>query len=593
LKIVFFSPNSGIWLHAFPEALLAESLEKQGHEIFYMTCDKVFQNYCITMSANGLGIDSAKEEREKICLECNQKRDFTMSRFGFKSENISAYLTEKDFHEASELIQIKKINSLFEYKESSIPIGKIASYETLLRFKKKSLNFNYIEENFYRTNFFNTILSKRASDRWLESLQPDTIITYNSCYSINRAVEINSINRNIPVYTIHAGEIFGDRLSRLMITKFNLLENSYHIKRQFNELNANTFFNIVTVNDYLLQVKELFAGNHFLAYSAGVESSVLNVREYFGIATSQKVLLATLSSYDEMIAGEITELVKFSYKGVYQTQIDWLLDLIEFVRNKDEYFLIVRVHPREFPNKRENRFSGHGQMIKETLVNLPKNCRVNLPDDNISLYALALETNLLLNAWSSTGEEMSLFGIPVLHYDDEMAIYPMSIAHIAKSKNEYFELIESLSAKMKNSFDISLVIKWITFKTNFTTFSIKESYSNRNTSERKFSVFEKIKYKWKTFQIKNKNLSREEKDLYLKNSNLKAVKFINTLLNKKLNSLYEVLPFQKSFKKDDEDILIRYFIDTFYKLIQESFPVEHFEKSLLKKRWDMIKKNYE
>jgi len=36
------APHAAIWVHAFPEALLAESLAKNGHEIIYVTCDREF-----------------------------------------------------------------------------------------------------------------------------------------------------------------------------------------------------------------------------------------------------------------------------------------------------------------------------------------------------------------------------------------------------------------------------------------------------------------------------------------------------------------------------------------------------------------------
>ena len=41
LKILVFAPHSAIWLHAFPEALIVESLAQEGHEIIYITCGKI------------------------------------------------------------------------------------------------------------------------------------------------------------------------------------------------------------------------------------------------------------------------------------------------------------------------------------------------------------------------------------------------------------------------------------------------------------------------------------------------------------------------------------------------------------------------
>ncbi len=42
-KILFFSPNSAVWLFAYPEALVAEALKKENNEIVYIRAERLFQ----------------------------------------------------------------------------------------------------------------------------------------------------------------------------------------------------------------------------------------------------------------------------------------------------------------------------------------------------------------------------------------------------------------------------------------------------------------------------------------------------------------------------------------------------------------------
>lgn len=69
-KVLFFAPHSGIWVHAFPEALVAEALVKHGHDLVYITCGKVFSKQCVVMDAARVGWQSEGHQREDVCRQC-------------------------------------------------------------------------------------------------------------------------------------------------------------------------------------------------------------------------------------------------------------------------------------------------------------------------------------------------------------------------------------------------------------------------------------------------------------------------------------------------------------------------------------------
>ena len=66
MKILVFAPHAAIWVHAFPEALVAEALAQAGHEVVYVTCDRQFADYCVAMSAHGVPFGAAAERRSAI-----------------------------------------------------------------------------------------------------------------------------------------------------------------------------------------------------------------------------------------------------------------------------------------------------------------------------------------------------------------------------------------------------------------------------------------------------------------------------------------------------------------------------------------------
>jgi hypothetical protein len=67
---------------------------------------------------------------------------------------------------------------------------------------------------------------------------------------------------------------------------------------------------------------------------------------------------------------------------------------------------------------------------------------VNWPSDGLSLYDLADQTDVFLNSWSSVGKEMSLLGIPVVIYSDELIFYPSDLNCLGTTRESYFGAIE-------------------------------------------------------------------------------------------------------------------------------------------------------
>ena len=74
MNILVFAPHSAIWVHAFPEGLIAEALRQAGHKIIYITCGKLFQTHCVAMSASSVGYDAPADEKRKSLMSAIARR---------------------------------------------------------------------------------------------------------------------------------------------------------------------------------------------------------------------------------------------------------------------------------------------------------------------------------------------------------------------------------------------------------------------------------------------------------------------------------------------------------------------------------------
>ena len=478
---MFYAPHAAIWSHAFPEALVAEALMQEGNEILYVGCGKQFRSYCVAMSAFGLKYDSPEKAKESICQTCERNKSFLRKEFGLKGTDIAEELTEADIqHVAGILIDVTPENYL-DLELSGIKIGRLTLYEFLLNHKKNNLEINSAEWPEYKAALGNSLCSALASLKIIEREKPDRVITYNSFYSVNHICCIAADKFSVPHYLLHAGNNMAHRMETLTLSRgysYNYITRSQQWSHYKNLPCSQSQMSIVT--DHMLA---LFKAKSPFIYSAPKSHERIELRQQFGILPQQKVLVATMSSHDERFAAVTIGVMPEDHDLMFQTQIEWISALTEFVERRPDLFLIIRVHPRELPNKRESVTSEYASKLQTLLVDLPVNVKVNWPSDEVSLYDIANIASVFLNSRSTTGLEMSLFGIPVVVYSpDQLYSYPPDLNYVADSRDEYFHQIE---AAISHGWDIEfsrMAYRWGVFHNCRATVNISESY-HENTGK--------------------------------------------------------------------------------------------------------------
>lgn len=481
LKILFFAPHTAIWSHAFPEALIAEALQQEGHKIVYVTCGELFNSYCVCMSAHGLSQNSLATDKKNICVTCNSNQKIIRQNFNFSGYNLIDKLTLDDVNSIENIINKVTRENFLDLSIGNLKIGRMALYEILLKYKKSKLLLSENEWASYLVSLKSTLASFFASSRTLDQEQPDRVIAYNSLYSVNRVCLELAKFQNIPVYFLHAGANLSDRLETIWIGKNSTLDFYKELKIHWFSCQNYTcsYEALKKVTDHFLT---LFNGQHFLVYSLPRTEKVMDLKLFFGVSENQKMIVMTMSSYDEIFAAETVEATSSEHNLIFTLQIDWIKATIDFVENRPDLFLIVRLHPREFPNRRDSIKSEDTIAIQELLKTLPKNVRANYPHDNISLYDLAEQTDLFLNAWSTAGEEMSLLGIPVLGYSSELIWYPPDLHYIATSKTNFFSKIDEALADGWSFEQMRKAYRWHVLKLERCAFNISESFTSQESS---------------------------------------------------------------------------------------------------------------
>ena len=129
LKILFYAPHSAIWVHAFPEALIAEALQQQIHRIVYVTCGRQFKDYCAAMSGFGLSYDSPSAKKKKICDKCQTHGNIIKRNFNLTGYDLADKIKHNDIQSVYRVLQDVTKENFLDFEIDNVAVGRLALYQ--------------------------------------------------------------------------------------------------------------------------------------------------------------------------------------------------------------------------------------------------------------------------------------------------------------------------------------------------------------------------------------------------------------------------------------------------------------------------------
>jgi len=544
---VIYAPYSAIWPHALPEALVASAVTQAGADVIYVPCDGMMIDGCAAMSAHRMSHRTPLATRKAFCGMCRKRRDALSDGLRVKVVTMDSLLPQGARDEMEAFVQRVNVADVMALEFDGFKVGQIAMHETIIHFKLTAIEeMTYEALADFRVKLLHVLLCLRVTQALVERLSPARIINYNTQISTNHIMMLIAEQANVPTFGLHAGGNMAKRLSSLYVFRQNLAVLYKDWISRFDREWAQLPTTAAGVRDAAQHFTALTSGKTLWVYSPPKQKSYFDVRSHYGIATDQKVLLATLSSYDELFSGQTLGIIAKT-QLMFPTQVEWMQNLIAHVAKRSDLFLIIRVHPRELPNLRDNLHSNHAKKLAEVLVDLPPNVRVNWPQEGISLYDLLPQVSVGLNGWSSTGKEMALMGIPVVLFTGDILFYPSSLNILASDPDDYFRRIDQ-AIKGGWSFErIRQVFRWLAVEYTLGTIDISDRFTYKEGAR---SFFQRAVGKLRrTFAYRFEAAK-------VRQPMINGPKFAKVILNNESLADLNVRE-QKRLSADQEDRLIR------------------------------------
>jgi len=462
LKILANSLHAGIWSHSFPEELVLRSLAEEGHDVTAIRCAGELEKQCVTISGMGLKSTDSARLTEAACRKCRQRRKLLEFRSSVRSVSLGECLSKEDMGTVDESLRELTPSNWYLHEFLGHNVARATAYEFTLEHKLNSHKISDYLWPVFVSRVRSASLSLCAAVRMMNSLNPDLVISYNSLYSVNNVMNLEAQRRGIRTWAMHSGHSLVDRYERLCVYDSKTIPSfSYATIEWSQHLAAPLDYedSAIAASHFL----GLLSGSSRFTYSEGLgHRSVDSIQTRLKIPAGRKVLLATLTSGDEIFAAELAGLKPPTNEtSLFNSAFEWLEWLIKEMPRFPECHLVIRVHPREMPNKRDGTQSENVLVLRKLLADLPPSISVNWPDDKVSLYELAQFTDVCVNFTSSAGIEMMMLGIPtVIPHNAFMAAYAPEISLRGRTHDELSSQIRLALERGWSVENTRLAMKW-------------------------------------------------------------------------------------------------------------------------------------
>lgn len=448
----------------------------EGHNVNIIDCNKSFSE----CGFNTYGLKYMCE----ICTH-REEKGLNLIEGPFSRFSISEIMESEDKIAAEKFLD----NTLTITKETSyqnFDVGE-AVYSSFIS-KTREREFKSASERHILNKLtFNSIVTYLGILRFIETNNIEKIFLFNGRWEYYRAALAAARHKNIEVEIFEKFrtggfyENYGNNLPHNIKNKNKLIENNW-------DTNINDEERVKIADDFFIKKREGQEVSDKSYTKRQIKGKLPNVSD------NKKTYVLFNSSDDEFAA-----VGKIYQNPFFEDQLDGILYLVDYFKDKNDSQLIIRMHPNLGGLKRD---------YLDPLYDL-KNQYPNIiliePESEVDTYSLMDFGDVIISFGSTAGVEASYWGKPVILLG-KCFYYYSNIAHVPKSKEDIPRLLESnlpaLDKKFSQKFGYYIMRGGIKAKYYYNN-EKKESFF-KNTSLNKLPFWFKLYYKLlKKIRIEN------------------------------------------------------------------------------------------
>jgi len=500
-RVLWFSPNAGLWETSQLEHDFANGLVSQGTEVTVIRCRGLFNHFCPVMQANRLVVSDSDSQKKSICKECKTSEASFRSVAQYSTIWIDDYLTETTRNQVVQEIDSVTRENWQEFKDYPFPINRYATYLSMLHHKVPDITATDMSWNEYLSDLTNSLFAYHAFPQIFSEKNPTHCFVYNPLYPTNRVfTELALTNPSIQYVGMSAGAFVPNRYSTIALYR-SIQSSQTAVDSQRLMESLEIPLTQLEVELVARNLGHLIQGRDPWVYStAPTFISTQEIHAQLGTSGQKPIAVVLIGSPDETRS---SALVDAEFERVSIDQLSSVTEFIEHsllaAHNSPDVDFVFRLHPRLAPNKRDALRSPDLDRIEELLEQRTSNVFINSADDQVGLYDVARIASIGINHASSAGLEFLALGIPVVHYDPpRLNAYPPWFGfQVDRSDSEGFRatIEQAISTPMSTEIAIKAwrwyavtLLRAITHK----TWEYEPEYVDLGNSKQSLSTLRKV-----------------------------------------------------------------------------------------------------
>jgi hypothetical protein len=428
----------------------------------------MYSEMCLAMPAFNVHENTSQALKNQVCSSCIKCQKVSDRIYPSNVNFLENFVNPLENEQMNSILDSVNIQNWFDFEFEGIKIGRIASYEFFLNYKIKDLAISEDHWQNLRKHIRNVLYTYFAAENYFRKNVVDNLVVYNRFYSVNNVFCQVAERYESRVFSIQNEGPGFDANSR------------YHLHASAaQQLWLSKSIEWQGIREKPLGIVKVFRVNRHLKYILGIKGSLMYSEKPTSLETleniyaklnlrvdSTKVLIPT-SSADERFTLEVLGYLTID-KPENSDSLNVLKRLALLAPRYPEFDFIFRIHPREFPNKRESVKSMHADDLMDFIssTRLPENLKINTPDDQISIANLAMVTDFVLNSTSTVGLDFVALGLKVIMYSpNRNFVYPNELNIVQPDLEKSLTQIKSQG--LKNGFPHEMQVlayRWIYFK---------------------------------------------------------------------------------------------------------------------------------
>lgn len=426
-RILVFSPYAQWSIHNTYEGIIAKACQIRGSSVEHILCDGLLPECDMHWDSK-----AAAPRPFDLCRRCQINAKANLAKFDFPYRWLGEFVDQAEKERAFAWAQSLSTSEMYHACYMDYPLGDWVRSSVIAYFRQYPLDFNnWHVVNVFRGFLFSAAITAMGLTNYPDLDSIDAALLFNGRQSITRvALEIFRL-RGIRVLTHERPEYQPGGLNVKPNEHCMSLRPFTDFRRKWGQVPL-TRPSLEKTFNWLIHRR--YGTN--LAWLPFNTPSISNssLRNNLNLSDNKRLMVLFTSSTDETAADP-------GFKGPYESQSLWVSDVVEWVRDRNDVELVIRVHPNLAGNPYIGRANDEFNFYQKMKSKLPDNTRIIMPDEPLNSYALTDEADIGLTFGSVIGIEMAMLGKPLVlgsraFYEDGSHILTI------RSKESLPELLE-------------------------------------------------------------------------------------------------------------------------------------------------------